>query len=148
MLRRSSASQLELLALSQCALDALAQRTHALTHAVVDPRFTVLALEVFVREVERGHHGDTVDANHPPAVAYLAHACVEELGRIEQGRTVIVRAGDDIFLLHDAYADPRLVRLRHAPCSRVLSRPIMASTRVRTCSFLCMSAARSPASDS
>src|SRR4029077_1722222 len=112
------------------------------------PRLTVLTLEVFVREVERGHHRDAIDADDPAAVADLAHPGIEELGRIEQRGTVIVRAGDDVLLLHDAHADPGLVLLRHAPCSMVLSRPIIASTRVRTCSFLCTSAARSPASDS
>ena len=35
--------------------------------------------------------------------------------------------------------------LAHAPCSRVFRRPIMASTRARTCSFLCRRLARSPA---
>ena len=101
-----------------------------------------------MREVQRRHDGDAIEAHDLAAVADLAHAAVEELRRIEQRRALVVRAGDHVFLLHDAHADARLVRLAHAPCSRVLSRPIMASTRVRTCSFLCRSEARSPASDS
>src|SRR4029077_4983894 len=127
VLRRPIASQLELLALTEGPFDALTQRAHSLTRTVVEPRLTVLTLEGFVREVERGHPRDTIDADDPAAVADLAHPGIEELGRIEQRGTVIVRAGDDVLLLHDAHADPGLVLLRHAPCSMVLSRPIIAS---------------------
>src|SRR2546430_16949320 len=78
----------------------------------------------------------------------LFRSRIEELGGIQQRRTLLVGAGDHVFLLHDADTHPRLILVAHAPCSRVFKRPIMASTRVRTCSFLCTSAARSPASDS
>src|SRR6185437_568666 len=141
------ASQLELLAFFQGPLHALAHGAHAVADAAVELGLAVLALEQLVRQVERGHHRDAVQAHHLAALADLAHAHVEELGGIEQRGTLLVRAGDHVLLLHDAHADARRLLLAHAPCSRVLRRPIMASTRVRTCSFLCMSVARSPARD-
>src|SRR5207237_3320456 len=116
--------------------------------AAVDARLAVPDPQELVGQIDGRHHRDAIEANHLAAVADLAHAAVEEFGRIEERRALVVRTGDHVLPLHDAYADPRLVLMAHAPCSRVFSRPIMASTRVRTCSFLCMSAARSPASDS
>src|SRR2546430_4300866 len=59
----------------------------------------------------------------------LFRSRIEELGGIQQRRTLLVGAGDHVFLLHDADTHPRLILVAHAPCSRVFKRPIMASTR-------------------
>src|SRR4029077_11637065 len=141
-------SQFELLALFQRAFDALAQHPHAVSHTAIELGLAVASLEELVREVQRRHHGDAIVPEHLAAVADLAHAAIEEFSGIEERRAFLVRTGDHVFLFHDAHADARRFRLAHVPCSRVFRRPIMASTRVRTCSFLCMSAARSPARDS
>src|SRR4029077_17276930 len=141
-------SQFELLALFQCAFDALAQRPHAVSHTAVELGLAVASLGDHGAEVMRRHYGDAIVTEHLAAVADLAHAAIEEFSGIEQRRAFLVRTGDHVFLFHDAHADARRFRLAHVPCSRVFRRPIMASTRVRTCSFLCMSAARSPARDS
>ena len=63
-----------------------------------------------MREVQRRHDRDAVEADDLAGVADLAHAAVEEFRGIEQRRALLVRAGDHVFLLHDAHADARLVR--------------------------------------
>ena len=63
---------------------------------------------------------------------------VQELGGIEQIGALLDRAGDVVLLLEDTHADSRLI-VAHA-CSIDFSRPIMASTRARTCSFFCSKA--------
>src|SRR5579872_5849645 len=142
------ASQLELLALLERALDPLTQDPQAVAHLSLELRVLVLDAQQLMGEIERNHDGDAVVSYELAAIPDLAHAAVEKLGRIQQGRALLVRACDDIFLFHDAHADLRAVLWTHAPCSSVLRRPIIASTRVRTCSFLCMSVARSVARDS
>src|SRR5215475_13713662 len=113
--RRWSVSQLELLALLQSPLDALAQRADAVAYATVELVLALLALEVLVRQAERRHHGDAIHSDHLAGVADLAHATVEELRGIEQRRALIVRAGNHVLLFHDAHAHPCLVLVGHAP---------------------------------
>src|SRR5687768_11690294 len=105
--------------------------------------------EQLVCQVERNHYRDAVEPDDFAAIADLPHASIEKFRSIEQRRALLIGAGNEVFLLEDPDADARLVLLQaQAPCSRVLSRPMIASTRVRTCSFFCTSDARSPESDS
>src|SRR5678816_3747811 len=135
-------SQLELLTSAERALDALAQLANLLTDVCIHCIAATAQLEQLVREVQRGHHRDAVQADDVSTVADLAHLHVQVLGGIEQLGALFGEAGDLVFLLEDPHADPRRA-LRHALCSIAFRRPIIASTRARTCSFFCRSVARS-----
>src|SRR5512146_705581 len=140
---RSCVSQLELLSALERGLDPLAQRADLAASLALDLGVAAALLQQLVGHVERHHDGDAIESYDLAAVADLAHAAVQVLRRIEKCRALVVRAGDHVLFLHDAHADVRLILTAHAPCSRVFSLPIMASTRVRTCSFLERSEARS-----
>src|SRR6185436_9515759 len=135
-------SQLELLTSAERALDALAQLTDLLADVGIHGIAAAAQLEQLMREVQRGHHSDAVQADDVPTVADLAHLDVQVLGGIEQLGALFGEAGDLVFLLEDPHADSRRA-LRHALCSIAFRRPIIASTRARTCSFFCSSVARS-----
>ena len=68
---------------------------------------------------------------------------VEVLRGIEQVGALLGRAGDLVFLVEDPHADSRDAIVAHALCSIAFRRPIIASTRARTCSFFCSRVARS-----
>ena len=76
-------------------------------------------------------------------IADLAHLGIEVLGGVEQVGALLGRAGDLVFPVEQADADSRDAIVAHAPCSIALRRPIIASTRARTCSFFCSRLARS-----
>src|ERR1700744_1712188 len=103
-------------------------------------------MEQLVGKVQCGHDGYPIQADHLAGVTDFAHARIEVFGGIQQRRALLVRAGDEVFLLENPDADARRFVRGQAPCSMVLRRPIMASTRPRTCSFLFSSEARSVAS--
>src|SRR6185503_4323442 len=122
----------------------LAHRANPQAHDVFQLFVLPLGLEQLVRDIERGHHGYAVEPDDLAAVADLAHLQIEELRRREQCRLFLERAGDVVLFLQDLDRDvsERAVAA-HETCSIPLSRPIIASTRPRTCSFLCSSVARS-----
>lgn len=144
-MRQRTDSGIELTTALEGAVDAFTQRADACTGFGLAATVFAFRLEHLVGEVERRHDGDTIETNDFSGAANLAHLVVEEFGGIEQGRAFVVRAGDEVFPLEDADADAGGIFLSRAqaPCSRVLRRPIMASTRVRTCSLRCISEARS-----
>src|SRR5271156_6788594 len=87
----------------------------------------------FIRHIQRGYDRDAIQTDHFSAVANLAHLGVQELRRIEEVGALLDGTGNVILLLEYAHAHSRLV-VAHA-CSIDFSRPIIASTRARTCSF-------------
>src|ERR671910_3266359 len=99
-------------------------------------------LQQLIDDVERGHDRDAVEADDLAAVPDLAHLAVQVFRGVEQRRALLGRAGDVILLFEYPHADPTGI-CRHAPLSIAFSRPIIASTRARTCSFFCISVARS-----
>src|ERR1700722_2901857 len=105
---------------------------------------TIAESNQFIRHIEGGDHRDTVESHDLAAVADLPHLGIEKLGGIQEVGTLLDRAGDVILLLEYAHADAGLI-VAHA-CSIDFNRPIIASTRARTCSFFCNSPARSAVS--
>src|SRR5688572_8903767 len=92
--------------------------------------------------IESGHHGNLVEAHDVAAIADLAHFPVQEFRGVEQGRALFRRTSNLVLLLQDSHADSDR-SVRHAVCSMACNRPIMASTRARTCSCLLSKLARS-----
>src|SRR5690606_8614408 len=135
-------SQIDLSPAAERVFDALAQLPDLLADARALELAASTQLEQLMRDIERGDHCNAVETDDGPVIADLAHARIQILGRIEQLGTLFRQACDLIFLLQDAYAHSRHA-LGHALCSMALSRPIIASTRARTCSFFCRSVARS-----
>src|SRR5690606_38331200 len=125
----------------------LAHGPYPQTHDALELLSLRLSSQQIVREIQGRHHGDAVEADHFAAVANLTHLAVQELGRGEQCRLVLGRAGDMVFLLEDPDRDVS-EHLAHEACSMLFKRLIIASTRPRTCSFLCSKVARSATSAS
>src|SRR5476649_117314 len=100
----------------------------------------------FIGHVKCSDHRYTVKAHDLAAVADFAHARIQQFSGVQQIGTLVGRAGDLVVLLKDAYADTGGI-FAHA-CSIDFRRPIIASTRARTCSFFCSSLARSEVSAS
>src|SRR4249919_1708961 len=99
-----------------------------------------------VREVQCSEHGNAIERGHAVVAANLAHFVVEQLRGGHQAVAFVGLAADGVFAIEQADAD-RFAGLRiHVCCSSDLSRAIIASTRVRACSFLANSVDRSLAS--
>src|SRR5262245_20756699 len=94
-----STSVSERLAARQRVLDTLAHRLEAGREVGLDALVVAARLQQLVDDVERGHHGDAVEADHLPAVADLPHLAVEVLRGVDEGRPFLGRAGDVVFLL-------------------------------------------------
>src|SRR5688572_6113208 len=126
-----------------------AHRADAQANDVLELLVLSLCSQQLVRNVQCGHHGHAVEPNDLAAVADLAHLDVEELGRREQRSLFLDRAGDVVLFLQNLDRDvSECARAAHETCSIPLSRPIMASTRPRTCSFFCSNEARSDINES
>src|SRR5690348_11917689 len=101
-------------------------------------------LNQFVSDVQCRHHGDAIDAGGTGMLADFAHLAVEVARRRNQAGTLLRRAADEEFPIQDADRDRPLAA--HAPFSRERKRAIIASTRVRACSFFASRSERSAAS--
>src|ERR1700735_487205 len=134
-------SEFELLTFLQGRLYALTQDTQASADVGIEIGVTVAETDEFICHVERGYYRNTIQADDLSAIADFSHLRVQELGRIKQVGAFLDRAGNVVLLFEYSHADPRLI-VAHA-CSMDFKRPIMASTRPRTCSFFCKSVARS-----
>src|SRR5262245_58809894 len=127
----------------------LAHRANPQADDVLQLFVLTLRLEQLIRNIQRGHHGHAVEPDDLAAIADLAHLEVEQLGRREQRSLFLDRASDVVLFLQDLDRDvSECARPAHETCSIPLSRPIIASTRPRTCSFFCSSEARSDISES
>src|SRR5580693_7852110 len=102
-------SKFELSTLLQGRLYALAQDTQAPADVGIEIAVTIAESNQFVRHVERGDHGDTIQTDDFSAIANLAHFQVQEFRGIEQVGALFVRAGNVILLFEYSNADPRLV---------------------------------------
>ena len=106
----------------------------------------VAQLLQFVREVQRGQHGDAIERGHAVAAADLAHLAVEQLGGGHQAVAFVGLAADVYSRSSRRMLTGSLALRTHVCCSSDFSRAIIASTRVRACSFLASSVERSPTS--
>src|SRR6185295_20393883 len=154
-MRRKSAEKnkrhslkIQLTSTLQRTFDAFTHLLDASRHRTLQFRILLAQAQQLIGHVQGRHDGDAIRADDFSSVADLAHLLVEVLGGVEQIGAFIGGAGNEIFLLEDAYGDVRRFFLAHAVCSMVLSRPIMASTRARTWSLRCAKAERSAVSDS
>src|SRR5580658_4836687 len=130
-------SQLELLSFFQSSLNPFAQQLDAMPGLMLEAGVTGAHLDDFVRQVQRCHYRDSVQSDDLAAVADFFHPLVEELSAVDQFAALIGPTGDDVFFFQDSDAEraDRLARVAHALCSIAFRRPIIASTRVRTCSL-------------
>src|SRR5687767_7063939 len=99
--KSSSESQLELLSSTERTLDALAQLPDLLADVGVRRVAAAAHLQQLVRQVQRGHHRDAVQADDAAGIADLAHLAVQELGGVEQLGALLGQAGDLVFLFED-----------------------------------------------
>src|SRR5688572_28439296 len=127
----------------------LAHGPNAQAHDILQLFVLPLRLEQLVRNIQRRHHRYPVEPDNLAAVADLAHFEVEQLCRREQRRLFLDRASNVVLFLQDLDGDvSECSGSAHETMSIPFSRPIMASTRPRTCSFFCSNGARSDISES
>src|SRR5690606_31535386 len=125
---------------SQHAVDARAKVDQQALQGLLPLAGLGVGLEFLMGEVERREDGDALQRGALVARLHLPQPLVEQARRAQQALALVLGAGDQVALVEQT----NFYRLAHAFCSRDFRRWIIASTRERACSFLAISAARSP----